>query len=213
MLCGESLEELGYSVAGVCSPDDPLRKWAESRKLRHFGDLKRFSAYSEWLPHDYLFSIVNFALLPNEMLRRPRRFAVNYHDGPLPRYAGLCATSWAILNREKSHGITWHVMVEKVDAGDILEQVTFEIDDGETAYSLNHRCYLAAAISFRDLAGSLFHGSFQRVPQDLSLRTYYGRSKWPPVPAENWTPEQQDAYQRAIHFGPTQHPRRAGIEG
>ena len=39
-------------------------------------------------PFDYLFSVVNMGLLAPEVLALPRRMAINYHDGPLPRYAG-----------------------------------------------------------------------------------------------------------------------------
>ena len=56
---------------------------------------------------DYLFSIVPNKIFSEEILKLPRRFAINFHDAPLPKYAGLNATTWAILNNEKSHGITW----------------------------------------------------------------------------------------------------------
>lgn len=81
-------------------------------------------------PHDYLFSIfsiVNRHLIPNELIALPQHLAINYHEAPLPNYAGVHATSWAIMNREVKHGITWHVMTERVDAGDILKQHFVEI--------------------------------------------------------------------------------------
>ena len=68
-------------------------------------------------PFDYLFSVVNMGLLAPEVLALPRRMAINYHDGPLPRYAGAHATSWAILRGERAHGVTWHEMTALVDAG------------------------------------------------------------------------------------------------
>ena len=43
-------------------------------------------------------------------LELARQGAVNFHDGPLPAYAGLNAPVWAILNREATHGITWHLI-------------------------------------------------------------------------------------------------------
>ena len=51
----------------------------------------------------------------------------NFHDGPLPRYAGLFSSSWAIVNNEKTHGVTWHKITKKIDAGDIVASKKFKI--------------------------------------------------------------------------------------
>jgi hypothetical protein len=40
---------------------------------------------------DYLLSINNLLLLEEDVLARPFRGAINFHDGPLPAYAGLNA--------------------------------------------------------------------------------------------------------------------------
>ncbi len=84
-------------------------------------------------PFDYLFSIVNYQVLPGETLAAPRRWAINYHDAPLPRYAGSYATSWALMAGERTHGVTWHLMTEQLDAGDILVQYPIEIAADERA--------------------------------------------------------------------------------
>ena len=39
--------------------------------------------------------------LPESVLRAPRQLAINFHDGPLPRYAGLNAPVWALLHGER----------------------------------------------------------------------------------------------------------------
>ena len=70
------------------------------------------------------------SILPKRVLELPRRCAINYHYAPLPKYAGPYATSWAIMQGERVHGVTWHAMIELVDAGDILKQYLFEIDEG-----------------------------------------------------------------------------------
>ena len=41
-----------------------------------------------------------YARHKDEVLRLPRRMAINFHDGPLPRYAGLNTPVWALLNGE-----------------------------------------------------------------------------------------------------------------
>jgi methionyl-tRNA formyltransferase len=178
--CAKMLVDAGFDIAGVYSPDDPLRAWAEEQRHPHyFRDFAAFRERAETIVSDYLFSVQNFRLLPSSLIAAPQGFSINYHDAPLPKYAGSHATAWALKNGERTHGITWHVMTEKVDAGDILKQVTFPLTDGMTKAMLDQRCYLAAMRAFRELLRELKTGTYTRTPQDLSLRTFYARSADP----------------------------------
>ena len=56
------------------------------------------------------------------VLAQAKRGAINFHDGPLPRHAGLNAPVWAILEQEKQHGVTWHLIEGGIDEGDIALQ-------------------------------------------------------------------------------------------
>ncbi|MCG1055170.1 hypothetical protein KQH49_09545 [Mycetohabitans sp. B5] len=56
--------------------------------------------YIEQHPVDWLFSVVNPLILPASLIKRIREDAFNYHDAPLPRYAGNHATSCALLAHE-----------------------------------------------------------------------------------------------------------------
>ena len=58
---------------------------------------------------DWLLSIANLQIVPEVLLAKAEG-AVNFHDGPLPDYAGLNAPVWARLNGETKHGITWHLI-------------------------------------------------------------------------------------------------------
>ncbi len=179
--CANLLVNAGFNVAGIHSPDVPLQQWAQTHQPSHFyADFRHFCTFAETTPYDYLFSIVNFRILPLSLIRSPRVLAINYHDAPLPRYAGSHAPAWALYNREPMHGVTWHVMSEKVDAGDILKQVTFPLSGHETLEQLNQRCYLAAMRAFRELLAALRTQTYTRTPQDLTQRTFYSRSTSPP---------------------------------
>ncbi|MCX5899513.1 MAG: formyltransferase family protein, partial [Proteobacteria bacterium] len=118
--CCEKLLERGHSILGVISPNPDIAAWAKSRCIPCDEPPLGFNGLLHSHPCDYLFSIVNNAVLPPELLALPRRMAINFHDAPLPRYGGIHATSWAIMNREQTHGITWHVMAPKIDAGGVL---------------------------------------------------------------------------------------------
>lgn len=207
--CADILLKSGHAITAVCSPDSPLRDWAERQNVGHFSELSGFVIEAAKKPIDYIFSIINFVKLPESLLSLPRHLAVNYHDAPLPRYAGSYATTWAILNGEKMHGVSWHAMTERVDTGDILKQASVTITDTETSYSLNQKCYFAAMRTFSALVVELANDTYRRIPQDLSQRTFFGRSKRPDNdclidPA--WSAERIDRFCRALDFGPTTSP-------
>src|SRR5207249_4556385 len=150
--CADIMLDLEHTIYGIISSDVAVHDWAQEKGIPHLDSRnKDIVSFLSQHPFDYLFSIVNMSILPQRVLALPRRGAINFHDAPLPRYAGLYATSWAIMQSERVHGVTWHAMTELVDAGDILKQSLFAIDDDETAFTLNAKCYDAAISSFAEL--------------------------------------------------------------
>lgn len=59
--------------------------------------------------------------------------AVNYHDGLLPGYKGLAATSWSLYHREPVTGYTFHRMEPGIDTGAILVQGAIEVNQYTSA--------------------------------------------------------------------------------
>jgi methionyl-tRNA formyltransferase len=177
--CAKALLERDIDVRGVSARDEHLKKWAADQKIPQFGSLKELEAFARAEPFDYLFSIVNYRIVPTSLLALPKALAINYHDSLLPRYAGVRATTWALINGESTHGITWHIMEAGIDTGDILKQPEFPIDCGDTVYKLNLKCYYTAIAAFTELVGELKTGTETRVKQDLSQRTYFAIRKRP----------------------------------
>src|SRR6266571_6800820 len=134
--CAEILLDHEHTIYGIISSDVAVHDWARERELPHIDPKNQnIVTFLSQHPFGYLFSIVNTYILPEQVLELPRRCAINFHDAPLPGYAGSYATSWAIMQGERVYGVTWHAMTELVDAGDIFKQSLFEIDDGETAFT------------------------------------------------------------------------------
>lgn len=173
--CGQILLDKGHQVVVVISSDITLTRWATQNKIPHILSLGEKPAFQ----FDYLFSIVNETKLLEKEIQLPKRLAINYHDSLLPRYAGMQATSWAILHGEVSHGVTWHVISPTIDAGDILEQVCFPIEANETALSLNAKCYQAAVTSFSQLIDNLSQNKYTRSAQCVSNRTFFSLKQKP----------------------------------
>jgi methionyl-tRNA formyltransferase len=87
-----------------------------------------------------LLNVHSLYIVHDDVLIAPQIGAFNLHPGPLPRYAGLNAVSWAIYRGEKEHGATLHKMESQIDAGPIVYQSFFAIDEEETALSLSLKC-------------------------------------------------------------------------
>ena len=170
--CAERLLAKGNTIAAVVSQNPEIIDWAKGRDLvvqepgndlaSRLGDIKV----------DWLLSISNLSLIPDAVLEKATLGAVNFHDGPLPRYAGLNAPLWALMAKERQHGISWHMIEGGVDEGDVIEQRLFDLTDHDTALSINTSCYAAAIESFDAVLEQLESGNLKRVKQDLSQRNY-----------------------------------------
>lgn len=201
--CAQTLLNEGHEILAIFSTDPEVQKWSEENRLACL-DPRQGIDTQITEPFDYLFSIVNQQILSRETLQLPRKAAINYHDGPLPKYAGSHATSWALLNGETLHGITWHSMTEAVDAGDIYKQSAIAINPDDTAGTLNFKCYDAAARAFAELVEDLSSGNLRAIKQDLRARSFYARSKKPPrggVISWDRPAAEISALVRALDFG------------
>ena len=176
--CADMIVAGGHTVAAVVSTDSDVRSWAEGQGLPVL-DKPADLAGAGLEPFDWLLSIANLRIIPEAALALAGKGAVNFHDGPLPRYAGLNTPAWAIINGEAQHGVSWHMIEGGVDEGDLLAQELIEIADDETAFSLNSKCYAAGMESFGRVMTQLEGGALERVPQDLSQRSYFARDQRP----------------------------------
>lgn len=177
--CAEILQQRHHTIFGIITDAQPLREWADSQQIPTHTRGSHLAGELSQQPFDYFMSITNLSIIPDEILALPSKGAINFHDGPLPRYAGLYATSWALLNQEPQHGITWHTMTTGVDEGLILKQKLFDIAPNETAFTLNVKCYENGIETFAELVDELANGSVTEEVQDFSERSYFGRYKRP----------------------------------
>ena len=207
--CAEILLRHKHKIQTIVSANDVIQEWAQEQKIRCVSRQDEVPSSAGGRPFDYLFSIANLSVIPARILALARLGAINFHDGPLPRYAGLHATTWAILNQETSHGVTWHEMREIVDTGAILEQCIFALAPDETAFTLNRKCFKAGIDSFEELVKALGDGRLRGVPQSLSERTYFAKHARPAAQAcIDWTlpAEKIAAFVRSLDFGPYPNP-------
>lgn len=111
-------------------------------------------------------------ILPKEVLDIPKYGCVNVHGSLLPKYRGAGPIQWAVLNDEKTTGITTMLMGEGLDTGDILEKAETEIGENETAAELFDRlAELGAELVVHTLEG-LEKGEITPAKQNEEEATY-----------------------------------------
>ncbi|MGR3715047.1 MAG: MupA/Atu3671 family FMN-dependent luciferase-like monooxygenase [Shimia sp.] len=177
--CATMWRDTGHSVVAVITRSKDIADWAMGEGLRVISsDADLFGALNG-VAFDWLLSVANLDMLPQTVLDLPNKGAVNFHDGPLPRYAGLNAPVWARINQEARHGITWHKIKTRADTGDIIAQRMFDMAQSDTALTLNTKCYAAAIESFAEVITALSNGLPDTRTQDSSFRSYFGLGALP----------------------------------
>jgi len=87
------------------------------------------------LTPDLLLSIVAGQRLPGPVLESADD-AVNVHGSLLPKYRGRATAFWPLFYGDNRTGVTAHRMTERFDAGHILTQRAFPLDDTDTVDSV-----------------------------------------------------------------------------
>jgi methionyl-tRNA formyltransferase len=126
------------------------------------------------LAPDFLFSFYYRLMLGRGLLTTPRRGAFNMHGSLLPKYRGRVPVNWAIIHGETETGATLHEMVEKPDAGRIVDQEAVPIAPDDLAIDVFRKVTAAARRVLQRSLPRLIDGSAVLRPQDLSRGSYFG---------------------------------------
>lgn len=177
--CSNQLLARGHTIAAVVTNNPYLADWAHDNNLPVVSAGRGLADRLNSLHFDWILNIAGLRVLPPEVLALPARGAVNFHDGPLPQHAGLNAPVWALLAGEQQHGISWHMITETIDQGDILARAAFDITADDTALTLNAKCFAAGVESFANVLDMLERGQVSGQPQDMTGRDVHLRHDRP----------------------------------
>ena len=177
--CGKRWLERGHEIAAVVTREPKVTGWASGAGLRVIAPGAGLVERTAGLAVDWVLSVANLSVVPAPVLALARTGGVNFHDGPLPGYAGLNAPVWALLNGETTHAITWHLMTDGIDEGEVLATRSFPIEADDTAFTLNARCFVAAVDSFAEVMTAMEAGGQPRQPQAAGPRKIWRRADRP----------------------------------
>lgn len=109
--------------------------------------------------------------LPDDVLNIPQFGAINLHPSLLPKYRGAAPINHALINGDRTTGITSILMNSRMDAGDILLQKEIPIGPEENAGELKQRLGLLGAELMARSLEALIAGKCNPMKQDDSLAT------------------------------------------
>jgi methionyl-tRNA formyltransferase len=126
---------------------------------------------------DFILSFYYRNMIRPEVLAIPHRGALNLHGSYLPKYRGRVPVNWVVINGETETGATLHYMVEKPDAGDIVEQQKVPIAFSDTAFDVFGKVTDAAVAVIARAWPLLRDSTARRVTMDLAAGSYFGGRK------------------------------------
>ncbi len=123
------------------------------------------SALKEFSP-DLMITAAYGQLLSQDILDIPKFGCINVHASLLPKYRGAAPIQWAIINGEKTTGVTTMMTELGLDCGDILLCEETEIDINETAGELFKRLSVIGASVLKKTLEMLENGTLTRTKQN-----------------------------------------------
>lgn len=149
----KSIYDAGFEIIGVVTNPDkpkgrgmklaysPVKEYALEKNLKIYQPIKiknntEFIDEIKTLNPDVICVVAYGKILPKEILEIPKLGCINVHGSLLPKYRGAAPIQWAVLNGDKTTGITTMYMNEGMDTGDMILKEEVEIGPEETTGDL-----------------------------------------------------------------------------
>jgi methionyl-tRNA formyltransferase len=106
--------------------------------LGHWGDV--FPPEARDWHGDYIISYLSRWVVPEYLLNRARKAAINFHPAS-PEYPGIGCNNFALYEDAKEYGVTCHHMASQVDTGAIIAVKRFPVYGEDNVATLLERTY------------------------------------------------------------------------
>ncbi|MDP4093853.1 MAG: methionyl-tRNA formyltransferase [Bacillota bacterium] len=177
----DMLVKSGYEVVAVVTQPDkpkgrgnklaapPVKEYAVNAGIRVLQPVKvktgEFPDELRKLSPDLFVTVAYGRILTQGVLDIPRLGCINVHGSLLPKYRGPTPIQWAVINGDRTTGITTMFTDVGLDTGDILLKHETEIGRCETVGQLHDRLAVIGAQVLKETLEQLEKGTLPRVPQ------------------------------------------------
>lgn len=111
-------------------------------------------------------------IIPTALLEYPKYGAINVHASLLPKLRGGAPLHKCLMYDEKETGITIMYMIDKMDAGDIIEQEKIEITDDDNVGTIHDKLSIMGASLLMKTLPKIFDGTNKRIKQNENEVTF-----------------------------------------
>lgn len=180
----ESLDRIyseGYDIAAVVTMPDkpagrghkmfqsPVKQWAIEHGIKIMQPIRlKDPDFVEELRslNANLFVVIAFRMLPEVVWQMPELGTFNLHASLLPRYRGAAPINHAVMNGDRTTGVTTFFLKHEIDTGDIIAQRSIDIEEDEDAGSVHDRLMLLGAELTIETLNSIVDGTLQTIKQE-----------------------------------------------
>lgn len=153
---------------------------------------------------DIVLSVQHRWIFSQELLQASHVRFINIHNAKIPKYKGHNCLSHVILNKEKYHELTVHLINEKLDSGPVLYSVKIKIEEKETALSLYKKTLAEIPQIMKEFIDDLVA---RTVPRGITIEgggQFYGKDSLACIRelTKEHSPEFIDLVSRALYFPP-----------
>ena len=155
---------------GMKMMESPVKQYAVEKGLKIYQpekvkDNTQFIEEMKELKPDVICVVAYGKILPKEILDIPSKGCINVHGSLLPKYRGAAPIQWAIINGEKTTGVTTMYMDIGMDTGDMILKKETAIGENETTGELWKRLAKIGAELLVETLQKIEDGTAQRIPQ------------------------------------------------
>lgn len=112
-----------------------------------------------------LFIVIAFRMMPEIVWSMPRCGTFNLHASLLPKYRGAAPINRAIMNGEKTSGVTTFFLSHEIDTGDIIDRKEIDIPEDWDAGCLHDALMEIGAEMTLDTVRHIIDGDLDTRPQ------------------------------------------------
>lgn len=126
---------------------------------------------------DYIISYLSRWVVPEELLSRAKKAAINFHPAS-PEYPGIGCNNFALYENAKEYGVTCHHMASKVDTGGIIAVKRFPVYPEDDVASLLKRTYENQIALFFEITQLMAAGKDLPVASEKWTRPPFTRKQF-----------------------------------
>lgn len=206
--CAQLLHRLGVNCIfweNILSEKSFVKKNIISMGIKYLKfDRKKIGELINEKEKILILSVNNTYIFPPSIIQKDNINIINYHNSLLPHHKGVHAEAWAIYNNDNETGVTWHIVDEGIDSGNIITQQKIILTENVTSLSLLREQSNLAVAALNACLSDILLGKANGYPQDKIQRAEMHLKRDIPNDGElnlNWENDKIWNFLRAMDYG------------